>query len=323
MTADETLRDQALDWAVRVGDPDFTDWDGFTQWLEHNPAHAAAYDAITAQVEDAARLLEQAGPANDAAGQDEISADDLLAPDLHAPPPATNRRAFMGGAIAASLALVAGLWMWRTDERALYAVNTPPGQMQTIALEQGTSVTIEGGTHIVLDRNDPRFARLDNGQALFTVRHDEDRPFVVEAGEDTLVDLGTVFNVRHDSDRLSVAVSEGAVHFNPDEQDVRIAPGERLIQTDKRTYRLEPVAIAQVGEWRQGRLTFIDAPLAVVAADLSRATGLKYRVAAGRGSQLVSGSIMTAPLRDDPRAIAPLLNVDIRADGEGWVIGAP
>ncbi|RYY81691.1 MAG: iron dicitrate transport regulator FecR, partial [Comamonadaceae bacterium] len=38
-------RNDALDWALRVADPAFTDWDGFTAWLDADPARAERYDA--------------------------------------------------------------------------------------------------------------------------------------------------------------------------------------------------------------------------------------------------------------------------------------
>ena len=41
MPHDDQIREQALAWAVRTGDPEFADWEGFTCWLEENPAHAA------------------------------------------------------------------------------------------------------------------------------------------------------------------------------------------------------------------------------------------------------------------------------------------
>ena len=44
-------------WAIRAGDPGFSDWDGFTQWLEESPTHLAAYEAALAQADEAAELL--------------------------------------------------------------------------------------------------------------------------------------------------------------------------------------------------------------------------------------------------------------------------
>ena len=47
-------------WAIRVQDPAFADWDGFTQWLESDPAHLEAYEAALADAVWAVDLLASA-----------------------------------------------------------------------------------------------------------------------------------------------------------------------------------------------------------------------------------------------------------------------
>ncbi|TDW63434.1 FecR family protein [Novosphingobium sp. PhB55] len=318
MSEDDKIRAEALDWAVRAGDPAFEDWEGFTRWLDENPAHAAAYDRIAASVLDGAELIAAATPANDDGGETPVPTGAA---------PRRSARPWIGGALAASLALVAGLWMWQAGSRDLYRIETAPGQVRTVVLDAQTRVDLAGGTAMAFDRKDPRFARLESGQALFTVRHDEARPFRVTVGKDTLVDVGTVFDVRSQSGDLSVAVSEGAVQFNPEAQDLRIAPGE-ILQRRGRSgdYTLGKIAPEQVGEWRGGRVTFQDTALSAVAADLARATGVDYRVAPGSAERQVSGSLLVAPLRKNPAALGPLLGVEVRAerpDGADprWVIG--
>jgi transmembrane sensor len=301
--SEDTIADQAAQWAVRTGDPAFADWDGFTAWLEADPAHARAYESVTAAVADAADLVELAGPAN----------DDV--PEAAAPP----RRMWRSVAAVAALALVGTAWLLHGERRDLYTVQTAMGETRSVILDAGTSIELAGGSAVQFDRKDHRFARLDHGQALFTVRHDEAHPFAVDVGDAKVVDVGTVFDVRHDADGVSVAVSEGAVQFDPEGANVRVAPGEVLRRAvGASQYTLAKLPPAQVGEWREGRLTFDDASFAEVAAQLTRATGQTY--AAGTGGT-VSGSILVAPLRKDPAAIGPLLGVKVRAEGKRWVIG--
>lgn len=309
MASDETIRAQALDWAVRAGDPAFTDWDAFVVWLEADPAHARAYDAVRVAVEDAAQVLKHAAPAN----------DDLL--DVGA-----SRRwrpAWLAGGLAAAAALIVALWTIGGPGPDLYIVETRPGEMRTVALENGTQVALAGGTAMAFDRNDTRFARLDRGQALFTVRHDAQRPFAVLVGRERLVDLGTVFDVRSEAGALSVAVAEGAVSYDPDGAAVRVGPGQVLRRpAGASNVVLAEVPAEQVGEWNEGRLTFEAAPLSEVATRLTQATGIAY-VAGSGGGATVSGSILIAPLRKDPAALGPLLGVTVRSEGGRWVIGGP
>jgi len=304
--SDEMIREEAARWAVRTGDPGFDDWDGFMLWLEADPAHARAYDAVSTAVLDAVELA-AAAPANDV-----IDGVPVTRP---------TRRVWLGSAIAASLAFVGGVWLWQSHSRDIYAVETAPGQMRTVELETGTRVDLAGGTTVRLDRKDPRYAVLDKGQALFTVRHDAARPFHVEAGDATLVDLGTVFDVSRDGAHLSVGVAEGAVGYNPKGENLRLAPGDRLV-ADAGNVTLGHVPAREVGEWREGRLTFDGTPLSEVAARLTRATGIAF--AAQPGAEMpVSGSILVTPIHDDPQMIGALLGLQVRHEGQVWVIGRP
>lgn len=303
MPHDETIRERALDWAVRTGDPEFDDWDGFTDWLEQSPEHARAYDAVAAAAADAAEALPH------------VANDDV--PFVAAP----VRRRWAIGALAAALALVVGLslTLGRHDR---YMVQTAPGETSTIALADGSSLTLAGGTRLELDRDDPRYARLERGQALFAIRHDARNPFVVLAGDDRLVDAGTVFEVELDAAHMQVAVSEGLVVLNPGKEDAQVAPGHMLSKrAGARDYILAPVAPEQVGEWREGRLTFEDAPLDLVAKRLTRATGVAFAAGEG-GGRTVSGSVLIAPLRKDPQSLGALLGATVRREGDRWVISA-
>ena len=306
MQPDDHLAEEAAAWAVRTGDAGFTDWDAFTVWLEQSPEHAAAYDRVTAAVAEAAEALPASAPA---------PANDDLAPVTR-----ISRRWF-GSAIAASLAALVVFGIWRGD--GTYAVETAPGETRMIALDDGSRIDLAGGSSIELDRDNPRFARLELGRALFTIRHDEANPFRLEAGEDTLLDAGTVFDVSLEQDYLAVSVGEGAVIFNPALQAVRLAPGEALRSArGSDEYVKTTVAAAQVGEWTEGRLTFDDASLDEVATELGRATGIAFRPAPGATARL-SGSIVIAPIREDPRLAGALLGVPVRRQGDAWVIGTP
>lgn len=307
MPHDDPILDQAAAWAVRVGDPAFADWEAFTSWLAESPAHAAAYDHVAAAVADAAEAeRSQPIPANDE-------------PAL----PVRHTRRWFGGALAASLAAVLAIGFWQVRDQR-YTVETAPGELRTLALEGGGTIDLAGGTRVVLDKGDPRFASLENGQALFTVRHDAAHPFSLKLGDDTVVDVGTVFDVRRDKSGMSIAVSEGAVAFNPDAQNVRLGSGDALARRAGRDGLIVArIPLDQVGEWREGRLTFRQASLAEIAERLSRATGVAYSAAPHSAGAFYSGSVLVAPLRSDPQSLGPLLGVRVRPAGKGWVIEAP
>jgi transmembrane sensor len=301
-TPDQSIRDAALGWAVRTGDPDFADWDGFLGWLEADPAHARAYDAVQAALDDAAEVAPLTEP---------VAANDN--------PPArwlSGGRAWLGGAVAAALLLFTTFVLWTAPGgETLYA--TAPGETRMIALGDGSTVELGGGTRLAVAG--ARAARLEAGQALFTIRHDDANPFVLSAGGDRLVDAGTVFDVRLAGETVDLAVAEGAVIVNPAAEALRVDAGERAVREGGR-YRRANVDPEAVGEWSRGRISFENASLAAIAAELTRATGITF--ASGDTATRLSGSIALDQVRADPRALGPLLGVRVIAAGKGWTIAA-
>lgn len=300
-----TIDDQALDWIVRTGDPGFDDWPGFMAWMEADPAHAARYQALSADIDEGVAMLPPAAP---------------VAMTAPAAIPSRRRYRWAGGAIAASLAVVAGYAV--LDQRAEpYAVETAQGATRTIALADGSRMTLGGGSRVMLDRSDSRVATLDRGAAMFVVRHDPADPFEVRVGEARLVDVGTAFDVTRTADGLRVAVSEGAVDYNPGADAIRLTPGQGLAVSGVRAVRYS-VETSDVGAWREGRLAFDGVALSEVASDLSRTLGIAIAVAPAIADRPVRATIMTAGLRDDPTALAALLNVTMRRSATGWTMSA-
>lgn len=306
MTPDQPIREQALAWAMATRAPDFADWDGFTAWLEAGEGHARAYDAVQCALDEADAALAAAPEPEFVAANDNLPARWL-----------SGRGAWLGGAVAAALVL-AMTFMFASGPQGAATYATDPGETQLIALDDGSTVELAGGSRLAV--LGARAARLEAGQALFTIRHDTADPFVLTAGADRLVDAGTVFDVRLAGERLDLAVAEGAVIVNPDAQGLRVDAGMRAVRSGG-VYRVAPVDSAAVGEWSRGRITFEAASLAEIAAELTRATGLRFTSEGADGVRL-SGSIALDAVSADPRALEPLLGVRVRPRGEGWVISA-
>lgn len=302
---------EAVGWVIRLRDAVDTDWEAFTDWLEADPAHAAAYDEAALADAEAETML----PPRPVRRTPIASP---LAPPARAR--GVGRRAFLGWGVAASLALVAGYATLGAGSGA-YSLETAPGERRQVALADGSRIEINGGTRVILDRERPRFARLERGEALFRVVHDPARPFEVEAGEARLRDLGTVFNVVHERGTLEVAVSEGEVLYNPDREATSLKPGMGLRKTQGAALWVGAFDEEAVGGWREGRLAYSGAPIARIAADLSRNLGVDIRSAEGVSSRPFSGVIMIGGDRD--RALeraATLLGLSLQRAGDGWIL---
>ena len=305
------IETEAVGWVIRLREAGEADWDAFTRWLEADPDNLAAYEEAALVDDEAGALAPASAPRPIAPAVEERVA---------ALPPRAPRRRFLGWAAAASI-LLTGSFVMLGSGGDPYAVETAAGERRMIALDDGSRIALNGGTRVTLDPERPRYARLETGEALFEVVHDDRRPFEVEAGGALLRDMGTVFNVLADKDRLEVAVSEGAVLFNPEREATNLTPGLALRRTGGQPARVERIGAEAVGGWRQGRLVYSSGSVGEVAADLARNLGV--RVAADRGVAGLpfSGVIGLEGSREEVlQRSAAVLGLRLKRAGDGWLL---
>ncbi|WP_162875404.1 FecR family protein [Sphingomonas crusticola] len=307
--SDARIRDEAALWMARARDPRFDDWDSLTDWLETDPAHNLAYEAAFA--------------AHDLTAE----ADLPVAAAVGQPPVRAHHIAWWAGGgvgIAAAAAAVFALVMPRTGP-ALMVAETRAGEQRMIALADGTRIALNGGSRLVLDGRDSRTAKLERGEAMFSVVHDENRPFTVDAGGGRLVDLGTRFDVRRNNQTTEIAVAQGMVLYDPEGAAVRLGAGRMLRKSDSSNLvEVSDVAPGSVGTWRTGRLVYRGATLERVAEDLRRLTGEQMEVAPDLAGRAFTG-VIVVPTRDRRRFLDRLglvLDVDIASGPKGYYLKA-
>ncbi len=302
------IDEEAVDWAVRVADRDFIDWDAFTAWLEADDANSARYDAAVVALAGAERAVAEL-PAGATA---------VAAPSPRPGPGRLQSVRWLGAAAAAAVIGAIGITAWQ--ERAQpYAVETRAGEQRVLPLADGSSILLAGGSRLVLDRANERRATLEAGEALFRVRHDAARPFRVDADGLALTDIGTVFDVKRAGALTRVAVSEGAVLVDPDGAALRLDAGETVVAHGDRLVTGR-IAVSDVGAWHEGRLAYDGARLDEVAADLSRQLGRRVRVSRAVATRQFRGTLDVPSLRSDPAALGALLDVRVHADASGWTL---
>lgn len=298
---------RAIDWLIRQRDPSFADWDGFSDWLAEAPEHSDVYDAIADLDRDLDGLAQTAKPVVT------IGVEASRRP---------SRRVWFGGAVAAALVGAVSLSSLGLLDDA-QRIETAAGEHRTVKLADGSKIEINGASVIELDKDRPRFARLESGEAMFHVVHRDDAPFVVEAGGARIVDLGTAFNVVRRSRQTSVAVSEGLVLYNPDGANVRVAAGQGIDTRDGDTKPpvAKPVDIASIGGWRTGLLVYNGTPLAVVAEDLKRTAGMTVTVTPEAAELSFRGALIVDEDRNRTVAdLAALSGTKAARRGDGWVL---
>ena len=322
---DRAMVTQALAWHLRLKDADEDAWIEFAEWLNADPAHNGAYEAVADADARMLPVLERATfPSNDEQEQPpEFSNDeDGLAYGVGGEPVRRNR--WRWGALAASIA-AAGLFgvQMLPDRDSHYSIETAAGQTRTVSLVDGSEIQLNGGTKIVLDQNDPRLVEIARGEARFAVKHDDTDPFTVAAGEQRLVDIGTVFNVVRTDRQLRVGVAEGSVRFEDTAKTVNLRAGDTLAADTRGKIEMSQSPAASIGSWASGKLVYDRAPLEQVADDLSRSLGISLELPRGMGSRKFSGVIQTNGDQDAVRArLEELIREKIVADGTRWSVEA-
>ena len=129
--------------------------------------------------------------------------------------PVARRRHRIGWALAAGVAFCAAVglgWKLVQPEVPLYQYASAVGEQRTIALADGSVVTLAPASYIAVRFSaGARDIELRDGEASFDVAHDAARPFRVHAGDNIVQAVGTRFTVNRLPSGTRVAVTEGRV----------------------------------------------------------------------------------------------------------------
>jgi transmembrane sensor len=203
-------------------------------------------------------------------------------------------------------------------------VATRAAQLDTVNLPDGSRVILAPNSHLKYAMTPgvgPREIRLE-GEALFDVRHDDDRPFRVRTRRAVVEDLGTSFVVREyaaDS-RTRVAVRSGAAALQTSDDSsaaaIDLRPGDGAYIDSAGTIARFTGDPESFGAWTAGYLTFDGAPLPEVLAQLERWYGVEFRMNDSTLSrQYFTGSVSSSSLPDALAIIARVVHARFEQDG--------
>jgi transmembrane sensor len=315
ISPDALREEQALDWARRIADPDFSDWTAHIEWLEQDSGNAALFDRVCLDLETACEGLE---------APEHAEAARFTANDNQAELPPARRRwrwpAGLATVAAAGGALFIGLHQPAPGVRI---IETPGGATRSVALADGTQIAMNGGTRLRMIGD--RVVALDAGEAFFTVVHDAQRPFALRIGETEVRDIGTAFDVSRRADATQIAVREGMVSIAPQSADVRLAAGEQARIGRDGTIIRQPVSQPDaIGGWRTGRLIYQGAPWTDVVTDLSRSLGVAVSIDPQMAARPFTGviAIDKNPATTIGR-LAKATGLSAVRDAAGWRLARP
>ena len=102
---------------------------------------------------------------------------------------------------------------------------------------------------------------------------------------------------------------------------VRLDAGHQLVGGSG-PLMLVPVDVAQIGSWRSGRLSYTDAPLALVAADISRYSGKAIIVDPSVEKMHFSGSLVIGDGSKLVGDLASVMGIEAQSTGNAVRLGA-
>ena len=240
-------------------------------WLDTTPEHRVAFWRLERGWNQAGRLSALRSP-------DSLEATVSARPRLS---PAAGRRQIF--AIAASLVLAVGVGFVAWPRADVFQTET--GERQQLTLEDGSRLDLNTRTRLRASMsNDVRQAWLDEGEAYFSIAHDETRPFVLHMGERTVRVLGTRFIARRHGDQISVTVAEGRVSVadaDDNSTPLILSVGE-AVETEGATLlrrRETPESIDAELAWRGGELVFDQVSLGEAVAEFNRYNDTQIEIA--------------------------------------------
>jgi transmembrane sensor len=270
--------------------------------------------------------------------------------------PITEWRRFQSPRVSCKQRSIGALWWWVSGGIGIAAIaaaltlwprslgiggdagpavyQTEIGGLRHVHLTDGSSIILGGRTELsVAFSSRSRSVRVMEGQAWFKVAHDRRWPFIVTAGDESIVDVGTAFLVTRESDRVVVTVTQGTVEVSAQQPGsasltmdhgliprpvahIRIAHGEQLAFSDAGV--VGPIKLTDTHAattWTHGRLTFDNQPLRYVVETVNRYSSRRIVVDRSASTLRFSGIIVDTQIEDWLQSLEAIFPVSVREQG--------
>jgi transmembrane sensor len=229
--------------------------------------------------------------------------------------------------LAASITVIAGLGWWLTPSRS-EQYQTKVGEQRSVLLADGSRVTLNTASKIeVRLQTNHRIVQLLQGEVLFDVAHDTERPFDVHAGNIVVRAVGTQFDIDRRATRTAVTVVEGRVAMIAAGSRTGSLPvlsaGDRLVVDSAGPGALEhDVNLAEATAWTQHQLVFHHRPLGEIADEFNRYNVGRIEIRSpSLREQEVTGTFRSNDVASFVAVLAGIPGVQVIDDGtSGYVV---
>jgi transmembrane sensor len=273
--------EEASQWLLRMHHPQRTDAEmtEWLRWLDADPENLAEFERLQGDWIDLNALKGEEFhlAARDKTGLPEPGRQYFFHRYFHGRSIARRRSWGIAAAVAAVTVAAAVFYqpsiLPSTPRQPLAAVTIH----RAATLPDGSKMILGMQSRVNMDFNGAkRQLDLSSGVAYFEVKHDESRPFVVQAGDISVTAVGTAFDVRRERNSVTVTVAEGTVEVSslvnsPRPATWRAEAGYQLTySTLDHTASLANVNPGAKLDWRNGQLAYIREPLGAVVENLNR-----------------------------------------------------
>lgn len=297
-------RDLAASWFARLHSGDATEEDQrlFEQWRNAHPENDQQYRNVQ-QIWDATLQIPETELR-------EVLARRTTPASL---PDQTRRRLAWGLAGACSAALAGGVALnsgWFASPLQTIRIASRRGERRQMTLPDGSILDINTGTRAVARLYEgERVVELLEGEIFFSVQHDKERPFIVDAGSNRVVVTGTRFNVRYEAQAARVSVESGSVDVfsGPwwNRQSRTLAKGQGVeMAHGQEPGDIEQLDLSAVLAWQRGKIVFENTPLSQAVAEINRYLDQPARLEAPALRDHRIAGIFSV---DDPQALIHML----------------
>ncbi|HJU05267.1 MAG TPA: FecR family protein [Nitrospiraceae bacterium] len=271
-----TVWDEANAWVLRSQSRPLTEDERrqLADWRRGSPAHETELqnatrfwtllDGLAGQVR-----RDHSTPSGPA---DRACFDHIHPQDARAAPQDRWARRFSMALAATLLIVVMAPLLWRTVDFWMSDYRTGTGERASVTLADGSVIHLNTRSAVSVELSDRRRnLTLKEGEALFEVAPDVERPFEVTADLGIIRAMGTVFDVYQHAGSTTVTVLEGSVLVLHDGTSHRLSAGYRMrYRADGFAGGPEPADLRKTVAWRRGEFIFENLPLVDVVEELNR-----------------------------------------------------
>lgn len=304
----EQVIDEAASWFVQMQRQDISpeELQGFADWLASSAEHVREYLQVSLITTDIANLPTDATKAaliETGLNAQETNVIPMVSRGIRKYEESDKGKVRNGwrrslsmlsrAAIVVAVVSIAVTRPWPSSSGKVF--ETAVGEQRSFPLEDGTVMTLNTQSKVVLSFTSGfRDVSLQEGEVLFDVASDAERPFRVTTGKAMISAVGTEFNVRSRGDATVVTVVEGAIAVSTKSSNTAKSQSRSAAADDSHA-SLDPVlvtvgqqarvegasgevavtetSIAEATAWRERRLIFESKPLSSVVEEFNLYNG--------------------------------------------------